>query len=98
MLLRLGVTALPVDPVDSARYRARLLPMPGWLRKLAIVAYGIFCLAFQARLSYDWLSKESEESERARRPFNIRLFDSEGLAIRSVRRHRVERVAREHDP
>ena len=52
--------------------------MPGWLRKLAIVAYGIFCLAFQARLSYDWLSKESEESERARRPFNVRLFDSEG--------------------
>ena len=52
--------------------------MPGWLRKTAIVAYGIFCLAFQARLSYDWLSKESEESERARRPFNIRLFDSEG--------------------
>ena len=38
----------------------------------------LVCLAFQIRLSFDWLVKESAEAERARRPFNIRLFDADG--------------------
>jgi phosphoserine phosphatase RsbU/P len=52
--------------------------MPGWLGKAALIAYGVVCLAFQLRLSADWLLKESTESERARRPFNIRFYDHAG--------------------
>ena len=53
--------------------------MPGWLAKALIAAYGVWCLAFQARLSLDWLNKEAEESQRARRPFSVRNFDAQGL-------------------
>ena len=52
--------------------------MPKWLGKAAVIAYGVLCLGFQLRLSLDWVLKESAESERARRPFNVRFFDHIG--------------------
>jgi sigma-B regulation protein RsbU (phosphoserine phosphatase) len=52
--------------------------MPKWLVRTAIVTYGLLALAFQIRLSINSLVKESEEPERARRPFAMRLFDPDG--------------------
>ena len=54
--------------------------MPGRPGKAAIIAYGVLCLAFQLRLSTDWLLRESVVSERPRRAFNIRLYDPVGEA------------------
>lgn len=46
--------------------------------KPLVLAYAVICLAFQLRLSYDWLSHETFSKARVRRPFNIRNFDSTG--------------------
>lgn len=48
------------------------------LSEAALIAYGVAALAFQVRLSVDSIVKESNEPERARRPFNIRLLDPNG--------------------
>ena len=52
--------------------------MPKWLTKAAVIAYGLLCLGFQLRLSIDWVVRQSDETERARRPFNVRFFDHIG--------------------
>lgn len=43
-----------------------------------VLACAAFCLAFQMRLSYDWLSREALSATHVRRPFNIRNFDYRG--------------------
>ncbi len=52
--------------------------MSGRLAKTAIIGYGVLCLAFQLRLSADWLFREATESELPRRPFVVRFFDHIG--------------------
>lgn len=46
--------------------------------KPLVLACAAICLAFQLRLSYDWLSREALGAHHVRRPFNVRNFDYAG--------------------